>query len=652
MRISLNKNSISFFQFRSFRTRLVVSILILLTVGLSLVYFSVYRSTYENTRTVINNSLLVGKGVFQQLIDERTASLFTAIRGLSNDDAFRTSYFTRDYATRLDLLSIHLARIQTADVMMLVNLDYQVEADTNRIGESGYDVPWPYLLDAAEENELYEASSVVAIDDVAYQMLVVPLLSPDLRAWILIGRRLDDDFVEELKQLIGSDVSILLLYENQQAQTVASTLNVEQRFALNTTFSDENISSTQTSMLTVQDEEYVALLNPLVEMSDFKVMALLQQSLKESFEPYRDLQTRLLLLFISGLLVSAFFAVLLGRSVTKPVLTLADRVKLIEKGDYSKQLALSRKDELGQLADSVNTMAEGLAEKEKVRNLLGKVVSPEIAEELLSKNIVLGGEEKVVTILFSDIFNFTDFCEDKPAAEVLALLNSYLTEVSMAIELNKGVVDKYIGDAVMALYGAPVQHDDDVFNALKSALDMKQALGRVNQHNQAAGLPELKVGTGIHTGVVVAGNLGSLNRMNYTVIGDTVNLAARLETLTRKYNVNIIVSAETKSSADEFVYRELDTVIVKGKLKSVTIYELVGHKQNADQESLKEIELFEAMLQTYRCQDWQQAELLLATLFREYPYHSLYSLYQNRIKLFKKTPPPKDWDGIFIFDEK
>lgn len=642
----------SFFQFRSFRTRLVVFILSLLVVVLAIVYLSVYRSTYTNTRSVIDTSLLAGRGIFQQLLDERTETLVVANRALSHDDAFRRAYFTREYSTILDLSISHLNRIRTADIMLIVNLDYEVEADTSRPGEFGYEVPWPFLIDEAEDSETYEATSVVLIDDTAYQILVVPLLSPDLRAWILIGRKLDDAFVAELKQLIISDVSILMLDELGKGRTLASTLNANQRQVLDEKLSYAEIESNEMSMINIENEEYVTLFHPLFENDSQRVVAVLQRSLNVAFEPYRALEFRLFMLFAIALLVSAFCAVLLGRSVTKPILILAKKVKQIEQGDYSANVQLEQKDELGQLADSVNAMATGLAEKEKVRDLLGKVVSPEIAEELLSKKITLGGEQKKVTILFSDIRDFTDLCENKSAEDVLTLLNRYLTAISSAIEKNKGVVDKYVGDAVMALYGAPVTHDDDIANALNSALDMQQALRQFNEENRVLGLPQLQDGIGIHTGLVVAGNLGSTNRMNYTVIGDSVNLAGRLEALTKKYGVNIIISEDSLLKNAGFIYRELDAVIVKGRQQTVKIFELIDKDENVQQETLDEIKLFEKMLSVYRQQKWDAAEEVLHELIASYSRQTLYLLYQERVQEFRRQAPIHNWDGSHVFTEK
>jgi adenylate cyclase len=251
---------------------------------------------------------------------------------------------------------------------------------------------------------------------------------------------------------------------------------------------------------------------------------------------------------------------------------LAAGARRIEAGDYQQSVAIPLHDEIGALAQAFNGMAKGLAEKERVRNLLGKVVSPEVASELLKGDIELGGEEREVTVLFSDVRGFTSLCEGQSPKQVLSLLNDYFSAITAVIEANGGVVDKFIGDAVMALFGAPVAQADSAERALRTAFGMEQALVKVNADFAARGLPPLAIGIGINTGKVVAGNMGSPSRLNYTVIGDGVNLASRLEGLTKQHGATIIVSEACARAAPGFTYRELGVVQVKGRQEPVRIF--------------------------------------------------------------------------------
>ncbi|MDQ3119360.1 MAG: adenylate/guanylate cyclase domain-containing protein, partial [Verrucomicrobiota bacterium] len=219
------------------------------------------------------------------------------------------------------------------------------------------------------------------------------------------------------------------------------------------------------------------------------------------------------------------------------------------------------------------------AERDRVRSILGKVVSPAIAAELMGKELALGGEEREVTILFSDIRNFTGICERLGPAEMLATLNLCFTRMSEIIERHGGVVDKYVGDAIMALFGAPISSPRDADAALCAALEMSEALDELNRKWRDKGQPTFEVGIGINTDVVIAGNMGSQARLNYTVIGDGVNLASRLEGLTKnsEYGTRIIVGAGTLAAArDSYETRPLGEVLVKGKQKTTAIFALVA----------------------------------------------------------------------------
>ncbi|MFL6530983.1 MAG: adenylate/guanylate cyclase domain-containing protein, partial [Chthoniobacterales bacterium] len=238
-----------------------------------------------------------------------------------------------------------------------------------------------------------------------------------------------------------------------------------------------------------------------------------------------------------------------------------------------------QEDEIGSLAESFNQMSEGLAERDRVRDLLGKVVSPEVAAELLRKDVVLGGEEREVTVLFSDLRAFTTMSERLSPHDMVAILNRYFTRMSAIVEKHGGVVDKYVGDALMALFGAPLANPDDADRALRTALEMTAGLDELNAEWIARGLSPLEVGIGVNTDIVIAGNMGSETRLNYTVIGDGVNLASRLEGLTKtpEYQTRIVISASTLARASgRYRTRRLGEVAVKGKSNATEIFALLG----------------------------------------------------------------------------
>jgi adenylate cyclase len=309
------------------------------------------------------------------------------------------------------------------------------------------------------------------------------------------------------------------------------------------------------------------------------IVALLQRSLDRELAPYLRLERTYLFLGLLGLIISTALGMRIARGVSQPVLELAEGAHRIAAGDYRHRVKVEQQDEIGSLAASFNHMSAGLAERDRVRDLLGKVVSPEVAAELLRNDAVLGGEEREVTVLFSDLRNFTAMCENLSPQEMLGILNHYFTCMAAIVEKHGGVVDKYVGDALMALFGAPLANPDDADRAMQTALEMSQAIDELNLAWQKRGLPAIGMGLGINTDTVVAGNMGSETRLNYTVIGDGVNLAFRLEGLTKipEYETRIIVSDSTLARAKErYQTRRLGEVTVKGKQKPVEIHALLG----------------------------------------------------------------------------
>jgi adenylate cyclase len=636
-------------QFKSFRTRLIVFLAGLLLLVQAAVFFLVNAANISNAKLQINNDLEVGVKIFQRIINERTFSLLTSARSMSGDFAFKRTIADGDHGTILSVMANHLSRID-ADAMMLVSMDGKLMANTlDQLAQDASN-PWPRLIEAAEQDEYGETAGIVVVSDQLYQMTVVPLLSPEPVAWILIGFEINNRFAQDISKI--SQVSILHRKDEDAWISSASTLPPPLQDEIPVRLMSMDWQANTSIIMELGDTVYVSLVTQLDRRSDGEIVAVLQRSLQRQLAPYQYLRNYLIMLFAVGLTLSVFAAVMLARSVTRPVLDLSDGVKHIADGDYSRRVSVDHKDEIGALALSFNRMSVGLEEKERVRDLLGKVVSPAIAEELLSKDIELGGEERIVSILFSDVRNFTSLSENRSPGEVLSLLNRYLTRVSAVIERHGGVVDKYIGDAVMALFGAPLKHDNDAARAISTALGMVHALEALNAEFRENNMTELGVGVGINTAGVVVGNMGSTSRMNYTVIGDGVNLASRLEGLTRQYNVPIIVSEATRLAAPDFCYRYVDRVRVKGKQEPVSIYEPLGNNMEISDSLRQELDFYDEAQHKYRCADWPGAQSMFKKLAQQYPETELYMIYDERCSQYIQTPPPDPWDGVFSFEEK
>ncbi|MCZ6678534.1 MAG: HAMP domain-containing protein [Candidatus Poribacteria bacterium] len=378
---------------------------------------------------------------------------------------------------------------------------------------------------------------------------------------------------------------------------------------------------------------------------------LIQDSLDQALAPLKEIQKNLFIIGIGAIAISIGFALVISIGVTSAVRHLVRGTEEVVTGNYEYRLDIPQRDEIGQLATHFNAMVTGLRDKERIRGLMDKVVSKEIAAELLKGEVKLGGETRKCTVLFSDIRSWTTISEKLEPEVLVEMLNGYLTLMSKAIENQLGVIDKYIGDAIVALFGAPVGHRDDTRRAVDAALEMRRCLGVLNAEREKNGEFPLETGIGISAGLVLAGNIGSDTRLNYTVMGDTVNLAARLETLTKLYGAGIIVPESVRNEIGaDCLYRELDLIQVKGKTESVRIFEVLT--RHADKELLQHVEYFENGLACYRQQNWAQAEEFFTQTLGGFRNDLASTLYLERIQHCRKFPPPPNWDGVFVAIEK
>ncbi|MCX7147374.1 MAG: adenylate/guanylate cyclase domain-containing protein [Sulfuritalea sp.] len=292
--------------------------------------------------------------------------------------------------------------------------------------------------------------------------------------------------------------------------------------------------------------------------------------------------------------------------------------------------------------------------KRQLTGLFGQYVPPELVEEMSRdpENYSMAGRKAELTVLFSDIRGFTTISEGLEPNELATLMNQYLGAMTLVVRKHRGTLDKYIGDAIMAFWGAPVDDPEHAKNAVRTGLEMHVALHELNKDLVARGWPELKIGVGVNTGPMTVGDMGSPVRQSYTVMGDAVNLGSRLEGITKQYGVGFIVGESTRELLKkEFVFRELDRVRVKGKEDPVGIYEPIGEEGAVAAEDLDEIKLWNQVLRAYRAQDWDKAEVTLMNLQRIKPRY-LYDLYVKRVEHLRKEPPGENWDGVTIFETK
>jgi len=289
-----------------------------------------------------------------------------------------------------------------------------------------------------------------------------------------------------------------------------------------------------------------------------------------------------------------------------------------------------------------------------ITSVFGKYVSPVVITNLIKNPdlINLGGEKRNITIFFSDIRGFTTISEKLKPEELVHLLNEYLTEMTQIIIKDQGLVDKYMGDAIMAFWGAPLDHPTHADTACSSSLEMIEKLRELQKKWKGEGIPAFDIGIGLNTGDAIVGNMGSKNRFDYTAMGDNVNIASRMEGLNKIYGTNIIITEKTyKIIKDKYEIRKLDAVKVKGKKKPVLIYELISHKSDISKKHQDFIKLYEEGFEFYFKKKWKQA-IISFQAANKLMKDTSSQLFINRCKEFEKNPPSKDWDGVWEMKTK
>ena len=350
------------------------------------------------------------------------------------------------------------------------------------------------------------------------------------------------------------------------------------------------------------------------------------------------------------------FAGFVTRSLVDPVKRLVGGTRAVEAGDLDVEILVRTHDELATLATSFNHMVVGLREKERIRDTFGQYVDPRIVKSLLENRIPAErGERQVMTVFFSDLQDFTRLCEGLTPDAAVRFLNRYFSLMSEVIRTRQGIVDKYIGDSVMAFWGPPFTDAAD--HATLCCLAALEQMARMEAFRAwlpemfgvAHGLPVVNVRMGIASGEVTVGNIGSETSRGYTVIGDTVNLASRLEQANKFYGTRILVSETTRNLAgDTLAFCEIDSLRVAGKQETVRVYELLGVADESSESNRQRVQAYEAGLARYRAQDWDAAEAAFRECLAIEPEDQPSQVMLGRIAMFRQTPPEMGWDGVWV----
>ena len=350
------------------------------------------------------------------------------------------------------------------------------------------------------------------------------------------------------------------------------------------------------------------------------------------------------------------FAVLVTRSLVDPVKRLLGGTRAVEAGDLDIEIRVHTHDELATLARSFNHMVGGLRERERIRATFGQYVDPRVVRTLLENRMpVEGGERQIMSVFFSDLAGFTQMCEGLPPDTAVRFLNRYFSPMSDVVRSEQGVIDQYIGDSVMALWGPPFTDPAD--HARLCCVAALEQLARLETFR--AGLPELfgvhhalpdvRVRMGIASGEVTVGSIGSETSRGYTVIGDTVNLASRLEQANKFYGTRILVNETARTLAGtSLAFREIDSLRVAGRFEPERVFELMDYTDHLSAAGRQLGATYQAALALYRSQDWEGAETAFRDCLAIVPSDRPSQVMLERIAAFRNTPPDAGWDGVWV----
>ncbi|MEQ1875335.1 MAG: adenylate/guanylate cyclase domain-containing protein [Bdellovibrionia bacterium] len=307
------------------------------------------------------------------------------------------------------------------------------------------------------------------------------------------------------------------------------------------------------------------------------VTVIAQVSKDVILEPAREIRRKIMEIASYVMFIAFFFIFLFSITITTPIEKLVVMAREVARGNFDAKAGVRSKDEVGELARAFEDMTVGLKERDKIKNVFNKFHGSSVTEDLLQGDLSLGGSNKEVTVFFSDIRDFTKFSEGHTPEEVVNMLNEYFGIMVGIINKNHGVVDKFIGDAIMAVWGAPKSTGNDQHNAVKACIEMRIALNELNERRGVRGQTPIKIGIGIHSGRAISGTIGSSERMEYTVIGDTVNTTSRIEASTKAFGTDLLVSAVTAGALEgKFVFEYAGAAEVKGKAEPLKMFKVRG----------------------------------------------------------------------------
>jgi class 3 adenylate cyclase len=551
----------------TFRAKILVALILAIASVLGAALWTVDRAYARQIDDRVKDRADRGAATFHEVAKEFRRQLITDAEVIADLSRLKGE-FVEDPKKAADIAAyeIDLRRI-TTELLVLASRQGQVlsrrarRPDGNLLDVAAPETPEREFVERALRDGTNDG--FLTLEGRLYLVVAAPSIEGDaVRCVVLLGRAITGDVAKRIRSVLAEHAGYAA-----DGRIVACSLDG---------------AAGEIGDLRARPERFTAAVAGrtyrVVQVAPMR--GVLFVSLDSLLEERRDMRFQILMTGLAGLGIALILGVVISRGVTAPVRDLVDGTGRVAKGDYAHAIAVRSRDELGDLAAAFNRMAGDLATKEKMRAVLNKVVAPEVAEELLKGDLALGGTLVRATLLFADLRGFTAMTQGVPPQQVVAMLNEFMTAMTDEVLACKGIVDKYVGDEIIALFGVPRALGHDALAAVEAAHRMRVRLAELNGTRAARGEPPLAMGIGVHTGEVVAGRMGSAQQLNYTCIGEAMNLASRL--CSNAKAGQILVSQATLDDAGASVEaKPLAPIPVKGFSEPVAVFEVVRVEKGA-----------------------------------------------------------------------
>lgn len=642
------------------RIKLLAIILSIIIVSLSvMIFLATYLFRDDSEKRVQENNLTIVRVIGQKIDSELKAYSYT-LRSFANlqtsrsDSGLKQFYEDDFFANHPTFMYVALIDGSNSTISRrYLNKKYATDNDLSLASfvQVNRSFEQEYLKSLRGATVLWNASPGFVTPILG---LAIPWTQQGINSGILVYI----DSVEFLKTFQGSEYNTTYLVNDSGAILAHPKTEyvVEGK-----SFSEEPIvrslleSKIDNGQTKYKDNEGKEILGSFKRLWSFGLGIVSTVEADKAFEEVYNIQRRNIILLIIILNLAAVIVFLYSRTISNPIKLLVHATKEVEKGNFNVTIEPKSGDEVGVLTHSFKSMAVGLEEREKVKSILGSMIDPVVVQEAMKDMAALKrGKEEEVTAFFSDVASFSTISEQLTSVELASLLNEYLSAMTVLLKEHEGVLDKYIGDAIVGIFNAPVLVENHTLKAAQASLLMVKKLGELREYWTKNNLyskeaQEMTARIGLNVGSAKVGFMGTDDLASYTMMGDTVNLAARLEAAAKDYGVDVLVSESVYERVNSEIFlKKLDLVRVKGKNEPVKLYELVSDQASLDPKLRENGQLFEKGFETYLSRDWKKAIEFFQQAEKAKGSKDVSArMLIERCEYFISSPPPESWDGVF-----